>query len=888
MGTQIKKSTVLTFLLSMVGITAVIWGLCGCYAAFPFGYETRNDIDTTESVIVTEHKSDEFASSSVEVTSGTFPESDIDESTYTSIVITETNSASTEPESPTQGTENSIEEDTGNSSQGSEITEQNTFRLIPEAVLEGDVVPLTAQLLEGNWLDEDGVIFTIDPNEAVLTDITGTSYRISEIREDGLVLSNLDSEAYLSYLDAGYIIPAELPLPKDNYFLPMFLDECGALHYGECTVYRADSEQGENWSQEIEKQILDKQLSGSILSMRFNSDGTIEDNPDSMWEYRAGEFVIYESEEEEFREDCSIRVRRLSDKSFCLLYLFQESTMSLVVTESGATVSSPFEGDYVVWNVDTGKTYMYSIGESMMEIKEADSDSVSLQEDYLLVRQSDYFNQYAVVDTDEFFCGQGMVNLICKSRKSEGLTRLNTRQILLRRELIPAQLLLYREDIINQRYENVILPEGYVEECAGVEVNIRCDSPYWLPDVMKVEYVLPDSYKYPLTDNDTLKGVSPEIIIDTNDDSVEYTVNITIPISCFENEESLGVYRSTRLFRNLIDDSHVSIVLDGDNYVISYTESADVSLIIADNSLQKRIETYYDVKTLLSIDPSKSLWSITCNTGDVIGLVDMDYLKDSVDTETGTADFWVSTPSELATVTYYVNSLDIGEPVVQGDNVMYYVHLLNDIDLNGYEWASIGQSATNREVNGVDYSHCFQGIFFGNGYAIQNLHLTNDNTSFMSGSRFTTIIGLTLEEPVLSSGFGSIMLDNKVDNCEVYASKIVIDSKYSSKYTFGYDDNESVTYNDCFYYSYDSSSNLLKPLKLDYLNSGYSIGIGNWVKDYYSLGDSNYTYAASEEYASFIQNPELFKNCTYYLETVAPELIVEEPVSFYTLCGSKK
>ncbi len=102
-------------------------------------------------------------------------------------------------------------------------------------------------------------------------------------------------------------------------------------------------------------------------------------------------------------------------------------------------------------------------------------------------------------------------------------------------------------------------------------------------------------------------------------------------------------------------------------------------------------------------NPASSDWAKLCYTGDILELVDLDYIEKSQ------GYFEVSTPEQLASVVYYVNTMD----------GYITIELMNDIDLSQYQWASMGWSC-------YPISHSFSGVILGNNHKLIGLHMEDN------------------------------------------------------------------------------------------------------------------------------------------------------------------
>ena len=133
---------------------------------------------------------------------------------------------------------------------------------------------------------------------------------------------------------------------------------------------------------------------------------------------------------------------------------------------------------------------------------------------------------------------------------------------------------------------------------------------------------------------------------------------------------------------------------------------------------------------LLAKYPDTNDWMANCDYGDIPYLANAAYIDKSL--EEGI--FKVSTPEELASFNYYVNA-------VSEDGSYQYMQLMNDIDLEGYEWAPMGWSG------GTDTGVAFSGAIWGEGFTIRNLYIDNDEHSvgFIGWGTYYGAFRITLE-----------------------------------------------------------------------------------------------------------------------------------------------
>ncbi|MBO5324750.1 MAG: hypothetical protein J6A80_00825 [Lachnospiraceae bacterium] len=162
--------------------------------------------------------------------------------------------------------------------------------------------------------------------------------------------------------------------------------------------------------------------------------------------------------------------------------------------------------------------------------------------------------------------------------------------------------------------------------------------------------------------------------------------------------------------------------------------------------------------------PDTNGWMEKCDTGDIPYLANAGYIDKSV----RDGIFMVSTPEELASFVYYVNTVEEGQA--------QYMQLVNDIDLEGYEWAPMGWY----DGEGTDMP--FSGGIYGEGYTIRNMHIeSNENyTGFISRGLYNGVWDLTLENAYVKGNISPAILTGQAtrgwyENChvsgEVYGDK---------------------------------------------------------------------------------------------------------------------
>lgn len=141
------------------------------------------------------------------------------------------------------------------------------------------------------------------------------------------------------------------------------------------------------------------------------------------------------------------------------------------------------------------------------------------------------------------------------------------------------------------------------------------------------------------------------------------------------------------------------------NVTVQDSQGSDQSSADAEQT-----EQMIDAQLLVKY-PDTNGWMEKCDPGDIPYLANAGYIDKSV----RDGIFMVSTPEELASFVYYVNTVEEGQA--------QYMQLVNDIDLTGYEWAPMGWY----DGEGVDMP--FNGGIYGEGYTIYNMYIENDQNS---------------------------------------------------------------------------------------------------------------------------------------------------------------
>lgn len=190
------------------------------------------------------------------------------------------------------------------------------------------------------------------------------------------------------------------------------------------------------------------------------------------------------------------------------------------------------------------------------------------------------------------------------------------------------------------------------------------------------------------------------------------------------------------------------------------TEAAVVETEASETTAETTVETEPESvvitqENFLETDPQSSEWANSGEAGDIISLVDMQYIEDAINAVSDDyvyAFFDIYTASDLASLTYYVNVYPDTRNYGGDFDFFVKVNLMADIDLSGYNWAPLGI-----DVNG-SHSQAFSGVFNGNGHTISGLTIDNgrDDNAFFGDVYDSTIFGLTIDGAQIHGAESSI------------------------------------------------------------------------------------------------------------------------------------
>lgn len=729
---------------------------------------------------------------------------------------------------------------------------------------------LTEQNLYDTWVDENGVYMHFAP-DGILTDYLGNQYQ-TEIIGDCMVRLSVMPK-YMKLLGSIMIddnVFEFSPVPTVFNF-PMYLDG-DELTIGENHLYRATGATGSEYVQDLYDRIVDTDFAiqefyspyaaAVTKAAHFGSDMncslTKADPLDGKWSYDDGLIRISES----ILDEKYVSFYRIDDEIFlmtsdrgdmvCFTADTSDEDEDYDMNLECILCKESFDGDFV---------YEVNITDSVGEMYDIRSYEEITDLTYIFDLSS--FNPSISIDGAEMELKCSSAGIFLNAPNWEN-------GFMFPRNSIFGQLMLYREDVLKSKLENIFIPDTYTVTSDDITLEVTPHiytnlAEYWPFRIGSPEIVAkyePNAYPDAPSKFNVVYG--PVASTSQCVDGTQF--KWTIPKTKFASADlftvtfsgSYDVYDA--LGRNEWTDYELTET--SDEFIITlqcdYWENW-FGICSPDNLTDPFHRLTWD--EVLASDPKNCKWGRNFDTGDILDLVDVDYIADSIIDDLGSANFWVSTPEQLASATYYINTLE--ERPSNSERVpVYYIHLMNDIDLAGYEWAPIGQE------------NSMNGIIFGNGYAIKNMNMGSKDALILACSS-STFIGLTIENPIYSiktTVFGDIItydvLFSDEYNCfnEAIDCKIIIDSQYLDILRFGSDGN---FYTDCSFYDFDADSGLMEEIPLDGItNPAYNMDefYDNWVSRYYRNEDGTYSYDAAGEYSAYCSNPAPFNDGSYYFD----------------------
>lgn len=730
--------------------------------------------------------------------------------------------------------------------------------------LDGPDTEVTPGNVEGVWCDSHGPVIRVTPQKRKIEFLRdGLEFMIVDIEDDGLTCI-VDEENYNKNFPLTAIAPYFTSGAR--FHIPMKISPKGYMDFMGLVLFRSDTQEGQAVIEKIEeilyasKFYIDYENGGSIKVTSSQMELTSNGRTDSMSCKVESGIVDYGD---------------MYYSTALYTYLPDASKNDLILGYLSMYFPNAEGANAAEWLMDSGSWITYSQkydelqywkNEGTHEFVFYDPSGQEAGRGTYMVKED--ASVYVEGIDNPFFQDYGGVFWSMSDSRTGYETMLTGEWSL------PGRMFIYRHDIRSGAKKNEIFEQNeYTHFIQDENITVELDlggktvEDVWLPDYGSIGFADKNSYMYV----DDWEVFSDGVCVRKGTDFVG--AKITYEIQNTDIDEShIEVIRDSDIYT---DSVPCTITRNGDTLVVVVEVTEDGTYLLADIGAARVRNLFFDAQTLLETDPHDTFWANAYDTGDILDLVDIEYIRSSItDMATGSAVFWVSTPEELASVTYYVNALDVADGVDLTS--MFYVHLLNDIDLSGYTWVTMGHRDWGRPE---DCESVFRGVFFGNGHSISGLRIENDGGAFFGDCHLATVIGLTLDHPVIGDNSGS---SGRTVSCfcndgscitEFIDCKVIIDPSQRGSYEFASHDNQSINFFDCSFVAEENGVTEEIGLDSGYIKAFYN-GYDNWIRRYYQERDGQYHYDAEREYTDFQCDAEPFIDmCYYYGGKKAPEYV---------------
>lgn len=594
-----------------------------------------------------------------------------------------------------------------------------------EANEEISAEPLTEDILEGLWVDEEGFLCRFDFDDNTFTDHYGALYDIISIDDDSFTVSPAE----------GSVTPNSIwALPSSDTITVNAVYSDGKLYAFGTEAYSIDSDEGQEVSDIIRDRLAGNTLALAVLGgyLEFNDDMT-QATAGSI--YGQGETVDIEFTGASILHGYGTG----SEESEMIFWMSGDDVIISMDGQVGyattAQIDYPHRWLYYDAAFESLEILDYT-GKSNEFFSEdpLTGERTSIDESIPTLVSSEYLAQIHC-DRGEFIQYDDMSGVFICNEVFEQYTDSTTDDTvyLIDMKSPYASMMISRQEVLNSdpgelSEYRVEFPEGYVS------INIyENEWPYDYVHLTGEESLYFTDYvdtweAYPYTDY-------YYIHIDHSCD--EAVIYFQYDGDLAENSYIYCIYENTLIDPVQLDTTYENgmasaVIGDAGYYFLGQLEEVE----------QMTEENYFD------IDPADSSWARNSDTGDILDLVDMEYIEQSHN-----GVFVVDSVEDLASLTYYVNTY----PRDGFDTAFcIWVDLTADIDLTGYEWAPLGMD----EYYGMEVP--FSGIFAGNGHTISGLNIQNryQDNGFFGSIFFATVIGLNIEDAVINGGSSNLMAGN--------------------------------------------------------------------------------------------------------------------------------
>ncbi|MBO7449691.1 MAG: hypothetical protein J6U54_04915 [Clostridiales bacterium] len=700
---------------------------------------------------------------------------------------------------------------------------------------------------DGFWYDEQGILFDIDTENMTLTTFEGYVFDILDVTDEGISVRKQTSDE--AYYNSSCCLPCFTTMT-----FPIFQTSKGELIYFDNVCYHEGTDKASNISAEIESKLRNTDFNaystgGEKVEIDFPADGKGKiqtSNGEVRWDYENGQLSI------EGHNGMPMRVFEDGTMAF-----YERGRLSKLFNSSaGYDYLGSEKGSYIYYNAQEDEYYLFEIDEK------GNAAMFSTDGEELEKYKVAYDNEY-----DFFLLGDTGL----KYRRQTGgdmwmFSGYEVIGTMYDRSTFNGMIEEYRFRILDGECKT-LFTNTYDMTFGNQDILITADlsTSEWLPDCLVLEEVTPKEY--------VTNAVAP---------SNETMVTDLVKITCYSSFNGATLDLDVKgddtdpgslAVRALAENFSSADLRNGDWKIVDTDEGYHVTTNVIYKSSYYYVINIEDLllansisditaMNVLDLDVYNSVWARKIGSDDVLGLVDLQYLSESIyDYDHNCAEFWVYTPEQLATATFYVNVIDSLDIYVQVDSCIN-IHLMADLDLKDYYWCSLGHIDNTRKSGPNTIVDSYHGIFFGNGHEIKNMKIDEScGRSFTSWADGFTVIGLTLTDADfgilldtgITSAYGSEAFGTSPKHGAFIDCKLILNNE--NVYSFCGNLSKTVSFVDC-YWEYKG-----KPQKITESSDDWCSE--NWVGNYFKRS-GEYVYDEQAEYDAYLADPESFHNLSHY------------------------
>lgn len=597
--------------------------------------------------------------------------------------------------------------------------------MVEAAETPKDELTLTEEFLTGTWVCSEGFVCSYE--KGFFVGPTGTTFMNCKV-EKGAIVGE-------SYREEG--ISTKITIKDQD-----------TIQIADFTAVRAESELGKKYQEKQSKLLIGKWLNyddDREKYIEFRTDNNVITSSDVeeklRYEYSSGKLKVYNPEKDDDMNDVLFLRINEEELSFFIygmeLKFYREGSKASIESRSG---KADVVGDWVIASNDEKPISQWKFDSSDSLTIDYFGNEKDTKQTYTALRQNrsivvqvegKTYNLRKVASFDAvtaYYVSGDLEGILVPKDSKEGKYCLQKAKT------------IYKDGKVVQRNQYKKFSDELHPEITAISVSLKCKNNIWLDDAIKI-----DEYTQPVDQIPGICGQSYKVICNTTlkDAKITFTYNQSqLP---YAYEKDLVIVR--------MDEK------TGKKTVLTTTRNKKANKVaakITKGGIYFLVDSYVykgGIRDITKRNPKSTEWARLNDTGDILSLVDLKYIKKSQ------GNFSVSTVSQLASVVYYVNTTPDAE---------VWVFINNDLDLSGYKWAPMGWEGPN----GLKYG--FKGLINGWDHKISNLNidLKDENVGLIGLADIVGVYNLKITNANISGSYnvgiitGSSRLGS-YDNCYV-------------------------------------------------------------------------------------------------------------------------